>query len=94
MSYNSLVKYAFTSYGAQEGWKDPRWYRTTPGKFGAYASRLYEMLSKGHHDVKLSEEDMHRITLWLDCSSMFYGVFEQEPGEAQLRGEIAKATLE
>ena len=52
------------------------------------------MLSKGHHDVKLSNEDMHRITLWLDCCSLFYGVFEQEAGEAQLRAEIAKPTLE
>jgi hypothetical protein len=25
---------------------------------------------------------------------MFYGVFEKEPGEAQLRGEIARAILE
>ena len=93
-SYNSLIHFAFTSYGAQQGWSDPRWYRTTPGKFGAHASRLYEMLAKGHHDVKLSDEDMHRITLWLDCSSMFYGVYEKEAGEAQLRGEVATSTLE
>ncbi|MDD4871665.1 MAG: NPCBM/NEW2 domain-containing protein [Kiritimatiellae bacterium] len=108
-SYNSLINFGFTSYGAIAKnptvktsfgygalsiWMDPRWYRTLPGQFGAYASKLYEMLSKGHHDVKLSAEDMHRITLWLDCSSLFYGVFEKEGGEAQLRGEIVKATLE
>ncbi len=65
-----------------------------PGKFGAKASKLYEILEKGHYDVKLSQEDMHRITLWLDCCSMFYGVFEKEGGEEQLRGEIARPTLE
>jgi hypothetical protein len=32
--------------------------------------------------------------LWLDCLSVFYGVYEQEGGEAQLRGEIARPTLE
>ena len=44
--------------------------------------------------MKLSAEDMHRLTLWLDCSSMFYGVYEKEGGEAQLRGEIARPLLE
>jgi len=85
-SYNNLVKFGFTAYG--DG------YRTIPGKFGARASKLIEMLENGHHDVKLSNEDFHRLTLWQDCMSMFYGVFEQEPGEAQLRGEIAHAKLE
>jgi len=32
--------------------------------------------------------------LWLDCLSVFYGVYEKEGGEAQLRGEIARPTLE
>ena len=85
-SYNSLVKYGFTSYGEN--------LRTTPGQFGAKGSKLYEILAKGHYDVKLSPEDMHRITLWLDLCTMFYGVYEKEGGEAQLRGEIAMPTLE
>ena len=85
-SYNNLVKFGFTAYGDS--------YRTLPGKFGAHASKLTEILDKGHHDVKLSPEEYHRLTLWLDCVSMFYGVFEKDPGEAQLRGEIARAILE
>jgi hypothetical protein len=93
VSYNSLIKYAFTSYGAK-GWSDPRWYRTEPGQFGARASQLTALLEKGHHQVALSPEDFHRLTLWLDSASLFYGVFEKEPGEAQLRGEIVRATLE
>jgi cytochrome c553 len=93
-SYNSLIQYAFTSYGSKNGWNDPLWYRTNPGKFGARASKLVQLLDKGHYDVKLSQEDFHRITLWLDSASMFYGVFEKETGEAQLRGDIVKATLE
>ncbi len=84
-SYNTLVNYGFTSYGDS--------YRTRSGQFGARGSKLLEMLDKGHHDVKLSEEDFRRLTLWLDCCSMFYGVFEKEPGEAQLRGEVARAIL-
>ena len=86
-SYGNLVRqYGFYDYG------NPM--RTTPGQFGARASKLYELLQQGHYDVKLSGEEMHRITLWLDCSSMFYGVYEREGGEAQLRGEVARPTLE
>ena len=86
-SYLSLTKkYGFYSY--------PDYHRTTPGQFGARASKLYEILQKGHHDVKLSTEDLHRITVWLDSVSLFYGVYEKAGGEAQLRGEIVKPTLE
>ncbi|NQT54297.1 hypothetical protein HQ576_19725, partial [bacterium] len=86
-SYASLARrYGFSTY--RHG------YRTTPGQFGARASKLYAMLQKGHNDVKLSAEEMHRIALWLDCASMFYGVYEKEGGQAQYRGEVAKPTLE
>jgi hydrazine synthase alpha subunit-like protein/F5/8 type C domain-containing protein len=85
-SYFSLApKYGFWQYGDR--------HRTTPGKFGARASKLHAMLAKGHHDVKLSQEEMHRIDVWLDSCSVFYGVYEKEGGEAQLRGEVVKATL-
>lgn len=86
-SYNSLVqKFGFHEY-------DDR-YRSTPGHFGARASRLYALLEKGHYDVQLDPEEKHRLTLWLDCMSMFYGVYEKEGAEAQLRGEIVYPTLE
>jgi hypothetical protein len=84
-SYNSLVNYGFTSYGDS--------YRTLSGQFGARGSKLMELLEQGHYDVQLTDEELHRIALWLDCCSMFYGVFEKEPGEAQLRGEVADAIL-
>ena len=35
--------------------------RTTPGQFGARASKLIAILEKGHYDVKLSDEDLHRL---------------------------------
>jgi len=37
---------------------------------------------------------MHRIAVWLDSCSIFYGVYEKEGGEAQLRGEIVRPTLQ
>ncbi|MCL2117068.1 MAG: discoidin domain-containing protein [Planctomycetaceae bacterium] len=86
-SYNELVpKYGFYDYKET--------LTTTPGKFGAHAAPLYKLLKDGHCDVKLSDEELHRISLWLDCVSPFYGVYEKEGGEAQLRGEIAFPTIE
>jgi len=94
VSYLSLApKYGFYDYGGKN-WTDPKWYRTTPGEFGARASKLYQMLKEGHKKVKLSPDEMRRITVWLDSCSPFYGVYEKEGGEAQLRGEIVKPTLE
>ncbi len=93
-SYVSLApEYGFYDYGGR-GWRDPKWYRTTPGEFGARASKLYPMLRDGHHDVQLTPEELHRIAVWLDSCSLFYGVYEKEGGEAQLRGEIAWPTLQ
>jgi len=86
-SYDGLIhNYAFWKYGDQ--------YRTTPGKFGAKASKLYQILEKGHYDVKLDPEEMHRITVWLDSLSNFYGVYEKDGGMAQLKGEVVQPTLE
>ena len=94
VSYLSLApQYGFYDYGGTS-FNDPKWYRTTPGEFGARASKLYELLQKGHYDVKLPPDDMHRLTVWLDSCSLFYGVYEKEGGQAQLRGEIARPTLE
>jgi len=87
-SYRSLVGggHAFHNYG------DPL--RSTPGRVGARASKLYPMLAKGHHDVELSREELHRFAVWLDLLSNFYGVYESEGGQAQLLGEKAYPTLE
>ena len=86
-SYDSLVhQYAFWKYGDQ--------YRTKPGQFGARASKLYQLLRDGHHGVHLNKEDLHRITVWLDSASNFYGVYEKDGGQTQLRGGVARPTLE
>ena len=92
-SYRYLYPYAF-HFGAKfhpgyDGWTSAR---TVPGKFGARASKLVELLDKGHYDVKLSPVEFRRITLWLDCNSDFFGAYEDTM--AQSRGEIVKPLLE
>ncbi len=66
--------------------------RTVAGKFGAAASPLLRFLDARHYGLKLPAEDFHRITLWLDCNSEFYGAYENT--EAQSRGEIVIPSLE
>ncbi len=94
-SYISLAEpYGFTTYGSNRDWNSPKFYRTTPGEFGARASKLYAMLQKGHHDVKLTADETSRIVTWLDSVCQFYGVYEKAGGEAQLAGELAQPTLQ
>jgi len=66
--------------------------RSIPGQFGAKASSLLDYMDERHHGVKLPDEDHHRLTLWLDCNSEFYGSYENT--EAQGRGEIVHPILD
>jgi hypothetical protein len=62
---------------------------TTPGgTYGARGSRLMGILLKQHADVQLSREELVRIALWIDCNSIFYGVYDPAEQSRQLRGEI------
>jgi hypothetical protein len=65
---------------------------TIPGRFGARASKLYAILSAGHRGVELPPEDIHRIALWLDSDSNFFGAYE-DPG-AQAAGAAVRPRLE
>ena len=60
-------------------------YRTTAGKFGAHYSQLGQTLLKSHRD-RISHEDFHRVTLWLDLNSHQYGAYHST--DKQNRGDI------
>ena len=70
-SYANLYPYVrdacFVKHGPEEG------ARTRPGTFGARVSKLYQLLSDEHYDVQLSDEEMHRIALWIDTNCRFFG---------------------
>jgi len=89
-SYINLRTYAFY-YGPLGGYDRWQGAITVPGKFGAKASKLYAMLKKGHNDVKLSKPEMHRITLWLECNSDFFGAYQNT--KAQAEGKIVTPAL-
>ncbi|UCF14012.1 MAG: hypothetical protein JSW59_11425, partial [Phycisphaerales bacterium] len=66
--------------------------RTIAGEFGARASGLLKFMDEQHYGLKLSDEDFHRLTLWLDCNSEFYGSYENMV--AQANGQIVMPTLD
>ncbi len=54
-----------------------------PGEVGALDSKLYKMLQNGHHDTELTEKEMQRFIIWLDCNSVFYGAYENPNSQAK-----------
>jgi hypothetical protein len=63
----------------------PGLYQSNPYSIGAHGSALGKTLLKSHR-ARLTPEEFHRVTLWLDCNSMRFCAFENL--EAQQRGEI------
>ncbi|NQV33165.1 MAG: hypothetical protein HQ515_10750 [Phycisphaeraceae bacterium] len=40
--------------------------------WGSHASKLVEVIQSGHEEVKLSQDDMERITTWIDLNGTYY----------------------
>ncbi len=92
MSYTSLLPYAF--YYAGDDKNHCRnmvgGSRTVPGLFGARVSSIYRLLKSTHKDrVTLNEDEMRRVTLWLDCLSPQFGVYPEDKVAVQRAGGIA-----
>ncbi|MBN2342210.1 MAG: PD40 domain-containing protein [Deltaproteobacteria bacterium] len=82
------------AYCTKDGEDGPEFYgypRSIPGRVGARASELYPLLTSGHNGVSLSEEELHRISLWLDLTSQFLGVYHDV--DRQTAGEIVEPIL-
>jgi hypothetical protein len=43
--------------------------------WGSHPSKLVQILRKGHHDVKLSPEEMDRIITWVDLNAPYYPTY-------------------
>ena len=66
--------------------------RTPAGQFGARAAKLLDYLDDRHYTVRLAPDEFHRVALWLDCNSEFYGAYEDTA--AQARGELVPPALD
>ena len=66
--------------------------RTTPGQFGARASKLLDYLDQRHYGVSLPPRDFSRVTLWLDSNSEFYGSYHDTSQQAL--GQVVRPRLD
>ncbi|MHC4518526.1 MAG: HzsA-related protein [Planctomycetota bacterium] len=60
------------------GENHPKWgniHYLPPKSLGSHASKLITHLREGHNDVKLSPEEMVRLTTWVDSNGQFYGSY-------------------
>ena len=90
-AYETLSARAWAMHGGNGALARNGTPRSIPGKVGANAAPLITMLEKGHHDVRLNAEDMHRLVLWIDCNSVFYGAYQDT--ELQARGQVVMPWL-
>ncbi|MGD0898718.1 MAG: hypothetical protein ABR915_12850 [Thermoguttaceae bacterium] len=66
-------------------------YRTIPGRFGARESPLGKTLLSTHRK-RVTPEELHRITLWLDCNSQELGVYHDD--QEQREGKVVWPVIE
>lgn len=84
-SYHTLSRFAWARNGGNGSLKTDGSSFSTPGQVGARVSRLLQLLEQGHYGVDIPAEMLYRITLWLDCNSVFYGAYDDT--DKQARGE-------
>lgn len=89
MSYRSLARndLVFSQPGEHKSlsWLGLGGSRTTPAKFGAHASGLIKSLNTlpQHKDIKLTDDQLRRITLWLDLNSNEIGWIGNDKSQIQ-----------
>jgi hypothetical protein len=100
MSYASLGKYLSGFEGKWDMLNKARvgGSRTLPGQCGALAASLYAdgylsgQSTRCPGKVKLSDEELHRITLWLDLNSNELGAYHDV--DAQKRGKLVQPEID
>jgi formylglycine-generating enzyme required for sulfatase activity len=53
----------------------------TPMEFHADTTELVQMLSKGHHGVKLDQEAWDRLVTWIDLNAPYHGTWTEAVGQ-------------
>jgi formylglycine-generating enzyme required for sulfatase activity len=59
----------------------------TPLEFHVRTSELFQMLDKGHHDVKLGPESRDKLVAWADLNAPFHGTWTEAGAD---RGVLAR----
>lgn len=97
--YQALEPYAFYFHASEAKELYTKFHggsRSQAGNFGAMAAPLFSKLNPSHNNVNLTQEEFHRITLWLDCNSMELGSYSIDSMDIdkQLKGELVLPEFE
>jgi len=92
-AFETLHKYGWGKSGGNGAIRRNGGCTSIAGKIGAKGSKLLPHLTgpKGHNDLKLTPEELYRITLWIDCNTNFYGAYLQT--EKQARGGLVMPSV-
>jgi hypothetical protein len=91
-SYHSLAPFAWAKHGGNGALAKNVTSYSIAGEVGALASTLLPILDEEHHGVSLTGAELYRLTLWLDCNSVFYGAYHE--AEKQAQGDVVIPWLE
>jgi hypothetical protein len=73
-SYESILEHGLvetTDEGSDFEGTEP----VPPRTIGSHGSKLVQKLMAGHNDIKLSQEEMLKITTWVDANAQYYGTW-------------------
>ena len=66
-SYKTLIRQGWV-HVLDCGWNSGGNEKRQPLTFGTLKSRLWEVLGRGHYDVRLSRDEIHAIKCWIDMN--------------------------
>jgi hypothetical protein len=65
-SYRTLIENGWVHYFDNTWGQEHN--KAAPLTFGTLKSKLWRTLDEGHHDVRLTREEMHRVKCWIDLN--------------------------
>jgi len=84
VAYGELVRYVRRP-GIESGM-----HMLNPMEFHADTTELVQMLSKGHHGVKLDEEAWDRLVTWIDLNAPYHGTWAEAVGQKRTDHQAAR----
>jgi hypothetical protein len=80
-SYRTLITQGWVHY-LDYGWNSGGNEKAPPLSFGTVKSKLWKVLDAGHHDVKLTTDQMRGIKVWIDMNCPLWPdyVFREDRG--------------
>ena len=93
-----LYQYYTKSYKGKNWWKVPIQKdgfveaSSKPGKVGARASKLYHKIRDGHNGIELTDDEMHRLILFMDAQGAY--ISHDYKAKEQCEGKVVEPSLE